>query len=141
MSKAGVQCVLLAGPHHGMSEGVRGLLATTFETVVMVADEVSLLESAGRLQSDLAVVDLALARGNALEFVRRLRGRFPEMRLIIVSVDDQSSVSRSILEAGANGFVVKRAIATDLLPAADAVLAGERYVSPKAGGCETKELP
>jgi DNA-binding NarL/FixJ family response regulator len=133
MSKAQTQCVLLADPHHALSEGIRGLLATTFKTVVMVADEVSLFENAGRLQSDLTVVDLSLSRGNALDFVRRLRGRFPEMKLIIVSIHDQSALSRSVMEAGANGFVVKRALATDLLAAADAVLAGQRYVSPGAG--------
>ena len=43
-----------------------------------------------------------------------------------------------MLEAGADGFVVKRAIATDLLAAADAVLAGERYVSPEF---EAKQKP
>ena len=131
MSEAELSCVLLADPHHGVSEGVRALLATTFETVVMVADEVSLFESARRLQSNLAVVDLALSRGKGLELVSRLRSRFPEMKLIIVSVHDQPSVSRSVLEAGANGFVAKRAIATDLLTAADVVLAGKRYVSPQ----------
>jgi DNA-binding NarL/FixJ family response regulator len=131
MSNSESRSVLLADPHHGLSDGVRGLLATTFRSVVMVADEVSLFESAGRLQSDLAVVDLALSRGNALELIRRLRDRFPAMKVIIVSVHDQSSVSRSVLEAGADGFVIKRAIATDLLPAADAVLAGQCYVSPQ----------
>ena len=131
MGEADARCVLLADPNHGLSEGVRGLLATTFQAVVMVADEVSLFESAARLQSDLAVIDLALARGNALDLVRRLRDRFPTMKMIIVSVYDQWSVSRSVLEAGANGFVVKRSIATDLLAATDAVLAGERYVSPE----------
>jgi len=130
MNNSEGRSVLLADPHHGLSDGVRGLLATAFRSVVMVADEVSLFESAGRLQSDLAVVDLALSRGNALELIRRLRDRFPAMKMIIVSVHDQSSVSRSVLEAGADGFVVKRAIATDLLAAADAVLAGERFVSP-----------
>ncbi len=129
MSNADVQCVLLADPHFGLSDAVRGLLATTFDTVVMVADEASLFESAGRLRSDLTVVDLALSRGNGIDLVRRLRDRFPAMKLIIVSVYDQSSVSRSVLEAGADAFVVKRAIATDLLAATDAVLAGQRYVS------------
>jgi DNA-binding NarL/FixJ family response regulator len=137
MGKA--DCVLLADPHHALSEGVRGLLATTFAAVVMVADEASLFESAGRLRSDLAVVDLALSRGNGLDFVRRLRGRFPDMKLIIVSVHDQSILSHSVLDAGANGFVVKRAIVTDLLPAADAVLAGHQYVSPGIRGDRAKE--
>ena len=116
MSKAETHCVLLANAHHGLSEGVRGLLSATFKAVVMVADEVSLFESAGRLQSDLAVVDLALARGNALDFIRRLCNDFPKMKVIAIGVHDQSSVGRSVLEAGANGYVVKRAIATDLLP-------------------------
>ena len=129
MNRTDPNCVLLADPHHGLSEGVRNLLATMFKTVVMVADEVSLFESAGRLQSDLAIVDLALSRGNALDFVRRLRERFPGMKLIVVSVHDQPSVSRSVVDAGADGFVGKRAIATDLLAAADAVLSGHPYVS------------
>jgi DNA-binding NarL/FixJ family response regulator len=133
MSDADIHCVLLAHPHHGLSEGVRGLLSTAFESVVMVVDEVSLFESAGRLHSDLAVVDLALSRGNGLDLVRRLRARFPEMKLIIVSAHDQPSVGRSVMDAGANGFVVTRAIATDLLAATDAVRAGQLYVSPAAG--------
>jgi DNA-binding NarL/FixJ family response regulator len=133
MEKADAYCVLLAHPYHALSEGVRALLATAFGTVVMVADEVSLYESARRLQSDLAVVDLTLKGGNGLELVRLLRYRFPEMKLIILSVHDEPSVSRSIMEAGAHGFVAKRAIAADLLKATDAVLAGQRYVSPAAG--------
>jgi len=125
------ECVLLADPHHGLSDAVRSLLATTFEAVVIVADEVSLFESAGRLQSNLAVVDLALSDGNGIDLVRRLRGRFPHMKMIILSVENQGSVSRSALDAGADGFVIKSAIATDLLVAADAVLKGDRYVSPR----------
>jgi len=50
--------------------------------------------------------------------------------MIVISVLDDPSVSKSALEAVTNGFVLKRAIATDLLPAVDAVLAGQCYVSP-----------
>jgi DNA-binding NarL/FixJ family response regulator len=131
MTNVDAHCVLLADPHHGLSEGVRSLLATAFKMVVMVADEVSLFEGADRLQSDVAVVDLALSRGGGVDLVRRFCDRFPDMKLIIISIHDQASVIRSVLEAGASGFVVKRAIATDLLAATDAVLAGKRYVSPK----------
>jgi DNA-binding NarL/FixJ family response regulator len=132
MSKAAVHRVLLAGPHHAMSEAIRDLLATTFGAVVMVADDVSLFESAGRLESDVAVVDLALARGEGLDFVRRLHARFPSMKVIIIGGHDDASVSESVLGAGADAYVVKSKISTDLLAAADAVLAGRRYVSPQA---------
>ena len=130
MSKADIHRVLLANPHHALSEGIRDLLATEFQAIVMVADEVSLFESAGRLQSDLTVMDLGLSRGNGLELVRRLRGRFPRMKMIVIGIHEGSNVSRSVLDAGADAYVLKGAIATDLLAATDAVLAGRRYVSP-----------
>lgn len=122
MTASLTRCVLLADPHHGTSEGIRRLLATKFDAVVMVADEVSLLEVADHMQSGLAVVDLALSRGNALDLVRRLRVRFPKMKIVIVSLYDQPTVRRSVLKSGADSFVTKRSIATDLLSAIDAVL-------------------
>ena len=59
-----LSCVLLADRHHGLTEGVRGLLATAFGSVVMVADEASLIEGAGRLHPDMAIVDLSLRPDN-----------------------------------------------------------------------------
>src|SRR6188508_803060 len=104
MSESELRCVLLADPHHGLSEGIRGLLATAFDAIVMVADEVSLLETGGRLRNEFAVVDLALSPGNALELVRKLRQRFPKVKMIVISAYGQASVSRSVLQAGADGF-------------------------------------
>ena len=66
MSERPQGCVLLADRHHDLTEGVRGLLETAFETVVMVADEASLLEGASRLRPDVAVVDLSLAGDHGL---------------------------------------------------------------------------
>jgi two-component system secretion response regulator SsrB len=130
MSVENVKCVLLADRHHGLTEGVRGLLETVFEAVVMVADENSLFESAGRLQPTLAVVDLSLAHGDSLRWLQRLRARCPGLKILVLSVHDEPSVRRAVLEAGAEGFVLKRAIATELLPAVDAALAGEHSVQP-----------
>ena len=131
MRKETVRCVLVADRHHGLMEGVRGLLETTFEAVVMVADEVSLWESASRLPVALVVIDLSLTRGDGIGMIRRFRARFPKTKMIVISVLDEPSVSKAALEAGTNGFVLKRAIATDLLPAVDAVVAGQCYVSPR----------
>ena len=134
VSKEETRCVLLADRHLGLMEGVHGLLETTFEAVVMVADEVSLIESATQMRVALAVVDLSLAPGEGLAMIRRLRARCPELKLIVISVLDEPTVSRSALGAGASGFVLKRSIATDMLDAVDAVLAGQLYVSPGVDG-------
>ncbi len=110
-------CVLLADGHQGLSEGVRGLLESAFGTVLMVADEASLLEGARRLQPDMAVVDLSLARHGDLDWLRSVRERSPEIKVIVLSVHDEDSVRLAAIAAGADAFVVKRNIATDLLPA------------------------
>lgn len=129
MEPEGVSCVVLAERHFGLTEGVRGLLETAFDAVVVVADEVSLFESTRRLQAVMAVVDLSLVPGSDLRWLRRLRSSLPQMKLILLSVHDEPSVCRAALEAGADAFVIKRAIATDLLTAIKAVQAGRSYVS------------
>ncbi|MEI6725192.1 MAG: response regulator transcription factor [Actinomycetes bacterium] len=121
MSHAHLSCVLLADGHQGLSEGVRGLLETAFGTVIMVAEEASLLEGAKRLQPDVAVVDLSLARHGDLDWLRMLRKRCPEVKVIVLSIHDEESVRQAAMKAGADAFVLKRAIATDLLPAVESV--------------------
>lgn len=127
-------CVLLADRHNGLMEGVRGLLETMFKTVVMVADEVSLQESAGRLQPEMVVVDISLAGDGSLHWLQRLRQSCPETKLIVLSFHDEPYVRRAAMESGADGFVLTRAIVTDLLPAVEAVLAGDRGAAPASGG-------
>jgi two-component system secretion response regulator SsrB len=121
MPEKPLSCVLLADRHHGLTEGVRGLLETAFGTVVMVADEASLLEGAVRLQPEVAIVDLSLARDSGLGWLRELRRRCPGLKVIVLSVHDEECVYRAAMAAGADAFVLKRAIATDLLATVDAL--------------------
>ncbi len=124
MPEKPLSCVLVADRHHGLTEGVRGLLETAFDTVVMVADEASLLAGADRLQPDVAVVDLSLARDSGLGWLRAVRACSPDLKVIVLSVHDEDTVRRAAMEAGADAFVLKRAIATDLLATVDALRRG-----------------
>ena len=119
MSERPESCVLLADRHHALSEGVRTLLETAFGTVIMVADTASLLEGASRIQPDVAIVDLSLARDGGLDWLGAVRQRCPGLRVIALSVHDEQSVRQAAMAAGADAFVLKRAISTDLLPAVD----------------------
>jgi two-component system secretion response regulator SsrB len=130
MQAGTARCVLLADRHHRLSEGVRGLLETAFSGVFMVADQASLMEGAQRLSPALVVVDVSLARGDITDLLHSIRNRAPAAKVLLLSVHDEPTVATAALAAGADGLVFKRAIATDLLPAVDALLAGRRYVSP-----------
>ncbi len=121
MPNRNLSCVLLADRHHGLTEGVRGLLATAFGSVVMVADEASLIEGADRLQPDMAIVDLSLASDHQMNWLQSLRRNCPGLKVIVLSVHDELSVREAVMRAGADAFVLKRAIATELLDAVDAL--------------------
>jgi two-component system secretion response regulator SsrB len=118
---------------------VRGLLETAFGTVVMVADATSLIEGAARLKPDVAVVDVSLANDIGLGWLRSVRERCPNLKVIVLSVHDEEAVRRAAMEAGADAFVLKRAIATDLLPAVDLVRGETSPGRSKSGYKETEK--
>jgi DNA-binding NarL/FixJ family response regulator len=127
MSSVTTSCVLIADRHHVLFAGIRGLLETTFDKVFLVTDKASLIEGAMRLQPTIIVMDLSYAAGNLPDLVRELRHQAPMAKLLLLSVHDEPAVITSAMTAGADGLVVKRALASDLIPAIDAVLAGQRY--------------
>ena len=123
-------CILLADSHLNVLEGVRSLLEGMFAAVVMVADETSLFEAADKLKPNLAVVDLSLRGSDGVNVARRLKNHYPELKVIILSVHDEPTIVKAALAAGALGFVLKRSVATDLIPAVREALEGRTYISP-----------
>jgi DNA-binding NarL/FixJ family response regulator len=122
--------LLLADRHLGVLGGAHALLHDLFDTVVMVADEQSLVEALAERCPDLVILDLSLPRGKEADLAGRLLASRPDLRLVVLSAYDEASLAKRVLAAGAAGFVVKRAVGTDLLPAVRAALAGGTYVSP-----------
>jgi DNA-binding NarL/FixJ family response regulator len=115
-----------------MLEGLRVLLEDYFDAVIMVADESSLYRAVDRLQPECAVVDISfphLERASD-SIISLLHQRIPGLALIALSVHDERVVAERALELGASGFVVKGTAVRDLLPAIDAVMRGEKFVSP-----------
>jgi len=122
--------VLLADCHLSVLQGVHSLLDALFETVLMVADERSLIEAITSFKPELVVVDLSLPGVGEENVARRLMERHPDLRLVVLSVHDDPAVASLIRSTGAAGFVLKRSTGTDLIPAIQEVLRGGSYVSP-----------
>lgn len=120
-------CALVAQPSQRLSEGLRGWLQSSFDSVFMVADRASLLEGTRRLQPVLVLLDLSLAEGRLGPLLDELHGQAPASRMLVISDYDDAGVDRSALAAGADGVVHKATLAADLSPAIDAVLAGRRF--------------
>ena len=125
-------CLLLADRSQVLLEGLQGLLRLKFESVVTVRDEASLMESARRLLPSLVVLDLNLG-DDGLGVLRRLRRLRPDQRIILLSPYEEAPAAEAAWRAGADGVVLKRSIAEDLMVAADAVLDGRRFCSAEIG--------
>jgi DNA-binding NarL/FixJ family response regulator len=124
--------LVIADAHQEILEAVRRLLRGLFEAVVMVADGDSLLQVVAALKFDLVIVDLSLpisGTGNVLRHLG-LKAPAPHPRLIVLSIHDEVEAVREAFAAGAMGFVLKSAAATDLVDAVTEVLRDHRYVSP-----------
>jgi DNA-binding NarL/FixJ family response regulator len=80
---------------------------------------------------DVAVVDLHLASaGGGDALVRRLAEADTNTRLLVFTATSDPRELRNVLDAGADGIVLKEGGLPELMAALDAVLAGERYLSP-----------
>jgi DNA-binding NarL/FixJ family response regulator len=121
--------VVLADSHPGMLEGMRRMLETEAKSVVMVADEASLVQAVERMSPDLVVADLSFPVSGAANVVRLIKQRHPETKVIIVSVLDDPAAVSEVVDARAEGFVLKRRAVVDLIPAIREVCQDRRYVS------------
>ncbi len=126
--------VILADRHSNMLGGIRRLLEDEVETVLMVADEISLYHALENFNPDVVVADLSLPISTKTNIAWVLKKNFPEIRVIILSIYDEKSVVDDVMAAGIEGFVLKRRAVIDLIPAIHEVLQGHKYISPEVNG-------
>jgi two-component system nitrate/nitrite response regulator NarL len=113
-----------------MLSGIRRLLEDEAETVVMVADEISLNEVLQHFNPDVVVADLSLSISTKTNIAWVLKKKFPNVKVIILSLHDEKAVMDDVMAAGVEGFVLKHRAVIDLIPAIRGVLQGGKYISP-----------
>ena len=121
--------VVLADKHQYLLEGIRSLLQTVFETVVMVADRRSLFEAIEKVKPALAVVDMSLPPTGGASIAQEIKQDFPDLKLVILGIHNEPTVVDEIMSAGASAFVLKQSAAVDLFEAVQCVREGRTFVS------------
>jgi len=124
--------VILADAHPNVLGGIRRLLEAEVETVLMVTDEISLRHALAHINPDVVVADLSLPVSTKTNIARELKKNFPQIKVIILSIHDERSVIEDLMASGIEGFVLKRRVVIDLIPAIREVLQGYTYISPDA---------
>src|SRR5437660_2846118 len=129
--------ILIVDDYETVRRGVRSLLSSRRDWVVCgeAGDGLEAVDKAKSLRPDVVLMDISMPRMNGVEATKIIRREVPESKVIIVSQNDPTVVSRQAAEIGAGGYVNKADLARDLLPAVECVVAersGEKTESVRA---------
>jgi DNA-binding NarL/FixJ family response regulator len=122
--------VLLADDHADFLAAAVRLLGSEYEVVAAVGDGQAVLDEAARLEPDVLVLDISMPVLNGIEAARRLTAAGSGAKVVFLTVHQDPDSVRAALAAGAQGYVVKCRLVSDLPLALRDVLAGRSFVSP-----------
>jgi DNA-binding NarL/FixJ family response regulator len=122
--------ILLADDHPALLAETAKLLSREHEIAGAVSNGLELLEAAGRLDPGLILLDISMPGLDGFEAGRRLKRAGCRSKLVFLTVWEDSDFAREARELGADAYVVKSRLASDLTFAIAEVLAGHKFVSP-----------
>lgn len=124
--------IVLADDHSLLRAGLRALLQSDADLQVVgeAGDGYQALEMARALHPDVLLMDVSMPGLGGIEATRQLAQSQPATRVLILTVHEDATMLQAALEAGAAGYIVKRALETELSSAIRAVARGDVYVHP-----------
>jgi two-component system, NarL family, response regulator NreC len=130
----GVIKVVLVDDHAVVRAGLKAVLGSAKDIQVIGEgtngnDAISLAQ---RLDPDVIVMDLSMGEMDGVEATKELVGSKARARILILTMHAEDSYLVPLLEAGANGYLVKSAADRELIDAVRAVAAGDVYMQPSA---------
>ena len=122
--------ILLADDQQAVLRTVSSLLQGKYELVGVAENGERVLELVRTKSPDLAVLDICMPVLNGIETAVRLRASGSNIKLVFLTVHEDSDFVDTAISVGALGYVLKPHLVTDLLPAIREVLKGRLYISP-----------
>jgi len=124
--------VVLADDHAIVRKGIREFLEETGEILVVAeaADGQQAVSLVAKHQPDVAVLDIQMAGMSGIEAMRRIKAEHPAVRVLVLTAYDDAPYVLALLQAGANGYMLKTTSSDDLIRAVRAVHGGGSALDP-----------
>src|SRR5512145_683493 len=124
--------VLLADDHVIVREGIRRLLesAKDIEVVAEAGDGEEAQSLVQKHLPDVAVLDIQMPKASGIEVTRWLRAHLPQVGVLILTTYNDDPYVMAVLQAGANGYILKTASSDDLIEAVHDVFEGKSALDP-----------
>ena len=123
--------IMIVDDHPIVRQGLRRLIENEPDLIVCCEAE-SAAEAKACLRRgipDAMIVDVSLKHGDGLEVIRDARAHHPAVRLLVLSMHDETIYAERMLAAGANGYIMKQEASDQFLVALRRVLDGNVYIS------------
>src|SRR6266568_4693952 len=121
--------VLLADDHAVVAQGLEALLKDTFDLVGVVHDGRALLQAVEELRPDVVVTDISMPLLNGLDAVRQIRARWPDVKMVVLTMHRETQLAVDAFRAGATGYVLKVSPGEELITAIQQVALGRAFVT------------
>src|SRR3990172_5800624 len=135
--------ILIADDHGVLRAGLIALLNA--EPDLQVVGEANTAEEALRmaieLSPDLVLMDISLPDLDGIEATRRIVEARPGMRVLMLTMHEDVGLMREAIRAGAAGYILKRAVKSEMITAIHTVLGGDMYVHPALLSALLSEAP
>jgi len=124
--------VVLADDHAMVREALAQILEDSgcIRVVGQGSDGPQVVDLVARTRPEVLVLDYTMPRMDTPSAITSMLGRWPELKVLVLTVHENIHYAVKVLESGAHGYVVKSSAVSELVEAIKAVSAGEVYVSP-----------
>ena len=128
--------IFLADDHVVVREGLKALINAQPDMLVIgeAGDGQTAWQQARDCHPDVVIMDITMPELNGVQATEQLKRACPTIKMLALSVHDDTSYLRQLLAAGAAGYILKHAAADDLIRAIRLVAAGGVYLDPALAG-------
>jgi len=134
--------VLLADDHAILIEGLKALLGyyDDVEVVGEAHDGAEAVACVSELHPDIVLMDIAMPGTNGITATRLIREQYHHTRILVLTQHNERQYILALLRAGASGYVLKRALGTDLIEALRTVARGDTFLYPSVSTIVAEEM-
>jgi two-component system, NarL family, response regulator NreC len=124
--------LLLVDDHEIVRTGISMLLESEADMSIIgqASTGAQALEMASQLQPDVVIMDITLPDITGIEVTRQLKAQHPGIAVVALTIHEDHQYFFEMLQAGADGYVPKRAASEDLIKAIHAASKGEVFIYP-----------
>ena len=128
--------VSLADDHPFVLMGIRSLIEMEkdFEIASASSDGEAAVADILESRPDVAIIDLSMPKLDGVQVIARLRSERPDLKMLALTVHEDAAYLHQVLRAGADGYLLKRSAAEEVVRAIHDVSAGNRFIDPAIAG-------